>query len=198
MIFRKSTHKVAHRDDLLRVKTYSRLVEYNDLRVADKSLRDTHSLLVTLREVFDKPRLHLSELNDRDDLIEVSASVELAPLEVVYEIQIFRNRHIGIKWRLLGQKSYVFLSLYRMLGYVHTVYIYLARGSREISRKDIHSGTLTRTVRSEQTDYLTLADLKRDVADGIIRAKALNKIFYFDHRVTLVLFGLPFAVLLDI
>ena len=44
----EGTDKVSDLKDLLGVKAYGRLVKHDDLRVANKSLRDTNTLLITL------------------------------------------------------------------------------------------------------------------------------------------------------
>ena len=48
--------------DLIRIKSYRRLVKYKDIRIAYESPSNTDSLLITLRQVADKSVRHIDEL----------------------------------------------------------------------------------------------------------------------------------------
>ena len=87
-------------------------------------------------------------------------SLKSTALQVIYEIHILKDRHIGINGRLLGKEAD---KLLRADGIVENIYsVDIRRTGRrgKISRQNIHRGTLSRAVGAEESDDLALSDLK--------------------------------------
>ena len=170
MVASEITEQVSDLDYLLGVKSYCRLVEDDDLGVSDERLRDADSLTVALGEILDKALVNVLDLDYLADLLEVLCTVELAVLEVVAEDKVLFYGHIEIERGLLGQIAYVLLCFHRVVQHVNARYLNDTRCGREVTRKDIHSGTLTRAIRAKEADDLTLFDLKADVVNSAVRA----------------------------
>ena len=69
--------EVADLDDLLRVKADGGLVQNEDRRVAEQSLRNADTLLVALRQVADETRVNVVNLRQAADLADMLLAVEL-------------------------------------------------------------------------------------------------------------------------
>ena len=72
--------KVADLDDLLRVEANGGLVQNEDRRVAEQSLRNADTLLVALRQVADETSVDVVDLRQAADLANVLLAVELDTL----------------------------------------------------------------------------------------------------------------------
>lgn len=74
--------EVADLDDLLRVKADGGLVQNEDRRVAEQSLRNADTLLVALRQVADETSVDVVNLR-RGDLADMLLAVELDALQLI-------------------------------------------------------------------------------------------------------------------
>ena len=137
----EGTDKVSYLKDLLGVKANGRLVEYNDLGVANESLRDTDTLLITLREVLYESVFDVNKTNDRDYLVEVLLSVKGTALKLINKVKVLNNRHIGIYRRLLGEEAYLPFCLYRLVEYIYVINISAAGCSGKITGEYVHCRT---------------------------------------------------------
>ena len=86
MVFRKSSEKISHLENLLWVETYGRLVEDYYLRVVYKSLSYSDSLSVALGEILYKTLFYVSESYHRNNLVKMRLSVKSTALKLVHEI----------------------------------------------------------------------------------------------------------------
>ena len=57
-------------NDLLRIESDRRLIQYNDFGIANDCLRKSDSLPVTFGEVSDQPVLHVHDLGKLHDLFD--------------------------------------------------------------------------------------------------------------------------------
>ena len=168
MLTAEHLYEVSDLDYLSRVETDGGLVEDKHLGVADKSLRDADSLAIALRKVLYKSVSNVPDLNDLADLLQVLLAGEPAALEVIDEVKILKHRHFGIKRRDLGQKADVLLRFYRVDKDIGAVDLRTAAVGGKIPRYHIQRGTLTRTVRAEEAQYLAFLDLKRYSVYGML------------------------------
>ena len=104
----KLLDKGANFDDLLRVESDCRLVQDKYLRVADKRLRQSDTLLVALG-------------HQAANLRQVGFPRQLAFLEIVNEIKVLHHRHVEIERRLFRKIADVLLCAYRILQDIHAV-----------------------------------------------------------------------------
>ena len=109
------------------------------------------------------------------------AAVQLALLQIVYEIQILSDRHFKIEGRLLGQIAYLALSRYRILQNVDAVYLGFARRARQISGQNAHRCGFSRAVRPEETDDLSLLNGETDIVHRLFVSIPFYKIFDSYH-----------------
>ena len=186
VLLTEGTDKVSDLNDLLGVKTDGGLVKDDDGRVSDECLRDAHTLLVTLGEVLEHSVVDVRDLNDLADLAEVLFLIELTVLEVVSEGEIFRDSHIGVEGRLLGEISDQSFCIQRVVENINAADLDRAGGGGEIAREHIHRGTLSRAVRTEESEDLALSDLKADIVHGGKVAVVFHQVRNFNH------FGDPF------
>ena len=70
MRFTQVTDQLTHLYDLVRVKTYRRLIQDQDLRISHHCSRHTDSLLVTLGQMADQSLRHIHDLGPVHDLID--------------------------------------------------------------------------------------------------------------------------------
>ena len=103
VLFSECTNQVADFNDLLGVQTYGRLVENDDHRIADQCLRNADALPVALGQVADYALAHVADFDDIAYLLQVLFPVQRTAFEVVVKIQIFVDRHVQVKRRLLRQ-----------------------------------------------------------------------------------------------
>ena len=103
MISAQTADQIADLDDLLGVKSHGRLVEDDNLRIADQCLRNADSLTVALGEGADQLTVDVLDLDRLADLRQVRLAIQRAALERVGKLEILLNRHVGIEGRLLGQ-----------------------------------------------------------------------------------------------
>jgi hypothetical protein len=110
------------------------------------------------------------------------ATVELAALEVECKVEVFPNGHIQIKRRLLREVSNQLFGADGIAENINARNACLARGGGKISRKDIHSGTLARTVGTEKTDDFAFFYGKADIVYRTGGAVIFYKMLNFNHE----------------
>ena len=147
-------------DNLLRVESVCRLVEDDDLRIADDGAGDSDSLAVALGEIFDHSVHGVLDFDDPTDFRNVFLAVKRAFFQIINEIQVFLDRHFKVKRRHFRQKADFFLDGHRMLQYIESVDHGSARCGGKISRENVHGRGLARAVRPEKTDNLSFFHLK--------------------------------------
>ena len=103
MVTSEHTDEVSDFDDLLGVKTDGRLVQDDDLGIADECLRDADTLTVALGQIADDTLVHVRDLGNFADLLNVLLAVEGALFQLIHEVEVFRNRHVEVKRRLFGE-----------------------------------------------------------------------------------------------
>ncbi len=162
-------------------ETDRRLVENDYLRISDERLRYADPLAVSLGKIRNNAVAHILYPRDLHHLIEMRAAVESARLELIDEVEVLPDRHLGIKRRLLRKESDPLFRLGRIVEYVEPVDLHLARGRGKIPRQDVHRGGFARTVRPEKSDDLALADGHRDPVERKLFPVPLDEIVYFDH-----------------
>ena len=86
------------------------------------------------------------------------------------EHQILAGSHLAVNGRLLGEIADVALCLDGFIENIMTVNLDLARGGGKTAREYVHSGRFARTVRAEQTVYLSGLDVERDIVNGKVIA----------------------------
>ena len=77
MVSAEALDEVADLDDLLRVEADGGLVQNENRRVAEQSLRNADTLLVALRQVADETSVDVVNLRQTADLADMLLAVEL-------------------------------------------------------------------------------------------------------------------------
>ena len=156
----------AYLDYLLRVKTYSRLVEYQHLGIPDQRLSQTHTLLVTLGKVADNALLHVGDLHEAAYLIEMGALRKPALFQVVHEIKVLHDGHVKVQRRKLRQIADVLLCAHWILQDIDAVDERLSARGGEVAGQHIHRGGLSRAVRPQEAEYLAFTGGEADTVHG--------------------------------
>ena len=169
--------------DLLRIKTYRRLIENQSLRIADQSLCKSDSLLISLGQIFNQPVRHIRDtqlLHDPGDLC--LAVLARHFLELRCKCQVLPHRHIRIKRRNFRQIPDRALCLLRLIENIIAVYDNLSFSRSEVSGHYVHCGGFACSVRSEETVHGTLIDRKAEVVNGEMITVLFGKILYFNQN----------------
>ena len=109
-------------------------------------------------------------------------TVHATALQIKIKLEVLLYRHIEIQGGLFGQISDQSFRADGITENIDTRDHRLPRGRGQISRENIHRGTLPRAVRTEETDDLPRFHLKADIIHRTVRAVVLYKMFYFYHK----------------
>ena len=103
-------------DDLRRVQADRGLIQNDQLRAAQKSLRNAHALAVALGQAADEPGHHLIQPGAPGGLLHLLAALGFFdPLELGRKVQIFLHGHFRVQRRLLRQVAHTGFGLLRLL-----------------------------------------------------------------------------------
>ena len=169
-------------DDLRRVQADRGLIQNDQLRAAQKSLRNAHALAVALGQAADEPGHHLIQPSAPGGLLHLLAALGFFdPLELGRKVQIFLHGHFRVQRRLLRQVAHTGLGLLRLLRQTEAGYLYLALGGRQIAGEDIHNGGFARAVWPQQAVDLAIRHHKREILHSRAAAVGLVQVRNFDH-----------------
>ena len=175
------TDQVADLDDLLGVKTDRRLVENDDLGVADERLRDADSLAVALGQIANDAVVNVLDLNDLANLRQMLLAIQRTALELVVEVEIFLDGHVQVQGGLLGQIADELFGAQRVGEDVDACDGGLARGGGQVTRENVHGGGFACAVGAEQAYDLTAFYGKADVVDRAEGAVIFDQMFDLYH-----------------
>ena len=133
-------------NNLLGVQAHGGLVQNEHRGVADQRLGNAHALLIALGEVADEPVVHVFDLHQLADLLQVLLPGELGLLQLIHEVQVLFHRHIHVQGRQLRQVADHFLDLVGLLQGVLSRDRHLAGGGGEVARDDVHCGGFTSAI----------------------------------------------------
>ena len=181
MLFAQRTNQIPHFHNLLRIQPDRRLVKNQNRGVADKSLRNAHSLLVALGQIPDEPFPHMRNAGDFTDFRQMLVPLQGGVFQVINEIQIFLHGHVHIQRGLFRQKTDLLLCFQRILQNVHTVDFRFAGTAGKVSAENVHGGGFTGTVRTQKANDFAVVNFKTDVVYRFDPAILLCEMLNFDH-----------------
>ena len=154
--------KVTDLNDLNGVEAYGGLVQNNDLGITQQRLGDAHALLVPLGEGGDTAVLHMFDLGQTDDRVDLPVQL-LAPqpLGLTHKGEILQGRLIHIQRGMLRQIADQLLGLVRFIEDVVSINPHMARRCRQAACHDVHGGGLTCAIGAQEAIDVALSDLKR-------------------------------------
>ena len=173
--------EVADLDDLLRVKADGGLVQNEDRRVAEQSLRNADTLLVALRQVADDTSVDVVNLRQAADLADMLLAVELDALQLIHEVEVLFDRHIHVKRRQLRQVADELFHFVRVFQGIFALYRDRTARGGKVPGDDIHGCGFTCTVRPEEADDGALFNREADIVQRGICTVALREVFDLDH-----------------
>ena len=168
-------------DDLLGVQAHGGLVQNEHRGIADECLGNAHALLVALGQVADEPVIHVLNLHQPADLLDVLLPGELCLFQVVHEVQVLFHRHVHVQGRLLGQVANLFFHLVGLLQGVLPGDGHLAGGGGKVTGDDVHRGGFARAVGSQEPDDGALLDFKTHAIQRQVLAVALGEVLDLYH-----------------
>ena len=168
-------------DDLLRVEANGGLVQNEDRRVAEQSLRNADTLLVALRQVADETIVDVVDLRQAADLADVLLAVELDALQLIHEVEVLFDRHIHVKRRKLRQVADELFHFVRVFQGIFALYRDRTARGGKVPGDDIHGCGFTCTVRPEEADDGALFNREADIVQRGICTVALREVFDLDH-----------------
>ena len=132
---------VSYLDDLLGVETDGGLVKDKYFGVADQSLSQTDTLLITFGKVADKALIVILEADQLADFCHVGLSLEfLYALKIVNKVKVLFYRHIQVERGLLGQIANVLLGSHRVFQNVDAADTRRTGVRGKITRDNVHRG----------------------------------------------------------
>ena len=177
--------EVADLDDLLRVEADGGLVQNENRRVAEQSLRNADTLLVALRQVADETSVDVVNLRQTADLADMLLAVELDALQLIHEVEVLFDRHIHVKRRQLRQ---VADELFTSFGFSRVFLPCTVTEPLVAERYPVmifHGCGFTCTVRPEEADDGALFNREADIVQRGICTVALREvltsIMFDDH-----------------
>ena len=126
--------------------------------------------------------VHVADLYRLTNGFQVLLAVQLAAFEVVRKVEVFPNRHIKIEGGLLGKITDQLFCTDGIAENINTRDACFARGRGKISRKDIHGGTLARTVGAQETYDFAFFYGKADIVHRTGGAVIFYKMLDFNHE----------------
>ena len=175
-------------DDLRRVQADRGLIQNDQLRAAQKSLRNAHALAVALGQAADEPGHHLIQPGAPGGLLHLLAALGFFdPLELGRKVQIFLHGHFRVQRRLLRQVAHTGFGLLRLLRQGKSCHLHFPAGGGQVAGQDVHNGGFARAVGAQQPIHLPVRHGKGQIPDGRMAAVILAQMRYFDHSNTLLL-----------
>ncbi len=171
-----------HFDDLGRVQAHGRLVQDDDLRVADQGLGDAHPLAVALGQVLDQLLADLLDVGLLDGPLDLRLHVPAAQaLGPGHEMQVFIDRLLHVQGRPLRQVAHQALGLPGLLKNVVAADLHLAGRGGQTSGHDVHGGGFSRAVWPQESVYLSRCDGEGQIGHGLKGAVSLRQVLYFNQ-----------------
>ena len=139
MFFLQALDQVTDLNDLLRVKSYCRLIQDNDFRIAQDCLCQTNSLAITFGKIFDQTVFHVCDLyhiHDFFDLFIFLVSWDF--FQICRKFHIFKNCHIKIERRHFRQIADAFLSCFWFFQNIMTIDHYFSFCGCNVSCDHVH------------------------------------------------------------
>ena len=165
------------------VKPHGRLVQNDDLRVAQHRLRNAHPLAVAFGQILHQPVGNIQCAGDGHDPVQLPGNALLwDALCPRHEAQIFPGRSVQIQRRLLGQIPDEPFGLSGVLKNVIAADDHLAGGRGKTARHNVHGRGFSGAVRPKKAVDLPLLHGEGQVGHGSMTAVALGQMLYFNQR----------------
>ena len=115
MILPQTADSFPNFNNLFRIQSHRRFIQNQDIRIADESLCQSHTLPVAFGKIADDAAIYIGQPDHGADLPDMFFLRQFALLQPVDKIQIFLYRHIRIQRRSFRQIA-DFLSCFRRIG----------------------------------------------------------------------------------
>ena len=173
---------IEHLALLLRVESYGRLIENDDLGIIDDRLRKADTLAVAFGQVFDQTLADtggggaFQRMFNRPGIIFSGDAFQIGG-----KGQIFAHGHIGVHRGNLRQIADVLLCLLRLTRNIEIVDLYRSGCGGEVTRHDVHGRGFACAVGPEKAVDMAFFGGECEVVDSLAVSVALCEMFYLYH-----------------
>ena len=175
VVFAKRADQLPDFQNLPGVEANGRLVQNDDLRVAQHRLGDSYPLAVALGQVLHQPVRHVQCPGLDHDLLQLGGNFLLRnALGPGDEAQVLPGRPVQIQRRLLREIPDAAFGLGGILEDVEAVDFHLPGGGGEAAGHDVHGGGFSRAVGAEKPVDLSRFHGKGQIVHGGVPAVALG------------------------
>ena len=182
VLLRQLANHVAHLQDLDRIQSRCRLVEYQDRRIVQHRVGQPDPLAKPARKLTDDPPLNLRKLTPAHNL--GNRHPPLLPRHV-FQLRAITQKlvdpHIGVQRHVLRQIPHAAPNADRLVKHIVSGQRGPPARRTQIRRQHSHRRRLARSVGPEQTDDLAWSDIKTNTIDRFERAKPLRQPIHVYH-----------------
>ena len=180
MLLRKLFDQFTDLNYLFGIKTDRWLIENDHFGIPKDCLGKTHPLFITFGKISDQSLCHIRDHGHIHHFLNLSFFfLSFYFFQLGNELQILFYCHFLIKRRDFRKVPDTLLSFLRVFYNIITIDCHRSFGRCYVTCHDIHSGALSRPIRSEETVYFSRLYLKGKMIHRKVIAISLYKIVYF-------------------